>query len=252
MPVPDLPQAPATASPVVGDLASLMRGASLGRLGGSALLAIAPNDAFFLRHHPRAWRVSSTLEDPVFLPDVTKHVLAPGCNGVRTLGEHDEPSQAYEDSVHSAEKKGWLYLSPLDPVPADCLPAGVPEGGYLRALDCRHPLTRQAGQHHVEAWCVPIATLPDEDQQFRFDVASYERWLRYLVLSGQVAPPNERVVETMRSRVREHVARTQMLNVAPDIREQFVAKKAAIAERYAAAQVPVSVDDPPKRGRRAS
>lgn len=258
MPIPDLPGplAPPPAAVTEMALAGMMRPSRLGQVAaGVSRVTIAPNDAFFLRHHPRAWRVSSRLEQPTLLPDVTKHVLAPGVNGVRTLSENDLPEAAYEDSVHSASKRGFVYLSPIAQVPEGCFPAGVPPGPYIREIDCVHPLTHRPGIYHAEAWQVPIATLPDETQQFRFDTASYERWLEWLVLSGQVAPPNERVIQTLRDRVKEHVERTRLLNVAPDIRDEFVRRKAEIAARYDAARAPTdrpasspeaeTTDDPP-------
>jgi hypothetical protein len=245
-------------------LAGLMRQATLGQTVAGGHISIGPNPTFFLRHHPRSWRVSTTLAQPTLLPDVTKHVISPGVNGCRTLGEHDEPQDAYENSVHRAEKRGFTYLSPIAPIPAACLPPGVPPGGYIRALDCRHPLTRVVGHYHTEAWNVPIATLPDEDQQFKFHLPTYELWLEWLVLSGQIAPPNERVIQTLRDRVRQHVERTRLLNVAPDIRDEFVRRKAEIAARYDAARAPTDLpassaetettDDPPdpKRSKRTS
>lgn len=264
MPIPDLPGTLGAPNPAIAEasLAGLMRPSRLGQAAvGVGRVVIAPNEPFFLRHHPRAWRVSSTLESATLLPDVTKHVIAPGVNGVRTLSEGDLPEAAYEDSVHAGTKRGFVYLSPIAPVPADCLPAGVPPGSYIREIDCVHPLTNRPGIYHAEAWQVPIETLPDEQQQFRFDTASYERWLAYLVLSGQVPPPNERVIQTMRDRVAEHVQRTKLLNVSPDIRDEFVKRKQEIAERYAAARAPTknatpasappaSTDDDPKRSKR--
>ncbi|MEO0605447.1 MAG: hypothetical protein AAF211_28710, partial [Myxococcota bacterium] len=207
MPMPDLPTAQPSTSPAVSDLARLMRGSTLGAVGGRTELPVRPNAPFFLRHHPRAWQVSRTLPEATWLPEVTKHVLSPGVNGVRTLGEHDEPKDAYEASVYHAEKKlGFVYLSPLDVVPDDCLPEGVPGGlGYIRELDCRDPISRIVGVHHVEAWQVPVETLIGEEQQWRWDRESYERWLAWLVRSGVVAPPTPRVLEPYIARQRDRV-----------------------------------------------
>lgn len=264
MPIPDLPGplAPPPAAVAEAALAGMMRPSRFGQAAVAAgRVVIAPNDPFFLRHHPRAWRVSVTLPEPTFLPDVTMHIIAPGVNGVRTLSEGDLPEAAYEDSVHTGQKRGFTYLSPIAPIPADCLPPGVPSGPYIRELECVHPLTHRPGVYHVEAWNVPIETLPDEQQQFKFHLQSYERWLAYLVLSGQIAPPNERVAQTLRDRVREHVERTKLLNVAPDIRDEFVRRKQEIADRYAAAKAPsnrppsASSADPeadPKRSKRTT
>lgn len=253
MPMPDLPGTPPQTQPAVRDLAHLMRGSSLGAVGASVELPIAPNAPFFLRHHPRAWQVSATLDEPTWLPEVTKHVLAPGVNGVRTLGEHDEPKDAYEQSVFASTRLGWVYLSPLEPIPDDCLPAGVPRGlGYLRELDCRDPISRMTGTHHIEAWQVPIETLPGEEQQWRWDRESYERWLAYLVRSGQIAPPMPRVLAPLIERQRGRVERARTLNLEKDLRDERVARKREILARYESAALTPSASAGPLSTERSS
>ncbi len=258
MPIPELPKKQAhTSSEAVQDLAAMMKPTKFSEVAATAALRIRPNRPFLLRHHPAAWRVSTTLPAVTLLPDVTMHVLEPGVNGVRTLDKHeaDQPERAYEQSVFKAERDGWTYLSARQPVPAECLPAGVPPGGYLRDLDCMDPRTSTKGSRYVEAWMVPTATLPNEDQEFRFDLASYERWLLWLVESGLLQPPMRQIGERLTARVRAHLDRAHTVpNLSPEVRQARIEAKRKIVEAHEAATAnsPTSGgndDAPKKRGR---
>lgn len=242
MPVPELPSN--QARPDTGtDFASMMTETSFEAVGGESFLPIRPNEAFFYRHHPANWRISVHLDKPTCLPDITMHVLAPGVNGVRTRNKGEPAEMGHKNSVRDSEDRGWVYLDPRAPIPADCLPPGVPAGGYLRDLDCKDPLTGQDGLRYVEAWNVPVATLPDDIQQFKFQTPSYERWLVYLVASGQIAPMLPSVLTAMTNRVRGHLERAQTVGYQPDVREIFVKRKKVILEAYEQAQQ-VEVENP--------
>jgi hypothetical protein len=223
-----------------------MRPTKFTEVAASAALRIRPNRPFLLRHHPGAWRVSTTLTPIRLLPDVTMHVLEPGVNGVRTLDKHeaDQPEKAYEQSVFKAERDGWTYLSALQPIPAECLPGGVPSGGYLRDLDCVDPRTSRKGKRYVEAWMVPTATLPDEEQEFSFDLSTYERWLLWLVESGLIRPPMPQIGKRLSARVRAHLDRAHTVpNLSPEVRQARIETKRAIVQQYEAA-----TSNPPKVG----
>jgi hypothetical protein len=239
MPIPQLPQKQAhKPSEAVQDLAAMMTPTKFSQVAATAALRIRPNRPFLLRHHPAAWRVSTTLKAVTLLPDVTMHVLEPGVNGVRTLDKHeaDQPERAYEQSVFKSERDGWTYLSARQPVPADCLPAGVPAGGYLRDLDCLDPRTSAKGSRYVEAWMVPTATLPNEDQEFKFDLASYEKWLLWLVESGLIMPPMPQIGARLTARVRAHLDRAHTVpNLSPEVRQARIKARQAIVEAHEAA-----------------
>lgn len=245
MSVPALPQTRAT-SDAPANLAALLTPTSWAIEAVTAAMLIAPNEPFFLRHNPACWQVSQHLDEVVVLPEVTMHVLAPGVNGVRTRNQNDAPDMGYKASVRAAIDKGWIYLDPLAPIPQHCLPEGVPAGGYARELKVSHPLTDVPGVRYVEAWTVPVATLPDSVQAFQWDVASYERWLSYLVISGQVGPMLPSVLTTMTARVRAHVERAQVKECSPDIRAVFVKRKQDILDRYEKAKA--LAPDAPTRG----
>ena len=170
---------------------------------------------------------------PTLLPDVTMMVLEPGVNGVRTLDEGEAPEAAYKQAVWRAQEHGWVYLSPLEQVPAECLPAGVPSGSYLRELPCEDPRTRRRGKRYLEAWNVPADTLPDEEQEFEFDVAAYERWLLWLVQSGQIKPVARQVAARLLRVAEGHLERAYTVpNLSPEVREQRIKAKKAMVERY--------------------
>lgn len=219
------------------DLAALMRPSEFAqKASGAGLLQIRPNQPFFLRHHPKAWRVSTTLKTPLVLPDVTKHVIAPGVNGIRTRGKNEPVEAMYQMALMDQISKGWTYLDPAAPIPAGCLPEGVPPGSYIREMASQGLIDRTVGIHYVEAWQVPIQTLPDDKQRFWFDTAKYERWLRFLVESGQIAPMIPGILSGMTKRVRDHVERVETMNLNPAVAEKWMNFRQTILDNYEAAE----------------
>ncbi len=218
------------------DLASLMRPSVFAQEASTAnLLAIDPNQPFFLRHHPKAWRVSTTLPVPLCLPDVTKHVIAPGVNGIRTRRKNEAPEAQYRAAIMDQTMKGWTYLDPAAPIPAGCLPDGVPPGSYIREMDCQGLINRTIGKLYTEAWQVPVQTLPDDPQQFQWDQAKYERWLKLLVESGQIAPMIPGILGGMTERVRGHFERAQTLDLKEAVAAKWIDYRERILKNYEAA-----------------
>ena len=254
MPVPDAPKRQ-NSPEVVTELASMMTPTKFSSVGAEKRFPIAPNKPFLLRHNRAAWRVSSTLEEPTMLPDVTMHVLEPGVNGVRTISKGEDMSDAYKHAVWRAEENGWTYISAMEPIPSDCLPNGVPSGSYLRELPCEDLRTRRQGLRYVEAWNIPTDTLPGEVQEFSFDLASYERWLLWLVESGVIAPVPVQVERRQVARVQGHLERVfAAANLMPEVRAERIRRKKEIVERYEAAAAnrskPADDAPPKKRGRK--
>ena len=240
MAMPSLPENLSRVPPTMEapDLAGLMRPSVFAqKSSGAGLLQIRPNQPFFLRHHPKAWRVSTTLERTLVLPDVTKHVIAPGVNGIRTRGKNDPPEATYIDAVMDATARhNWTYLDPAAPIPAGCLPDGVPPGSYIREMACQGRLDRTVGVYYAEAWQVPVQTLPDDPQRFQFDTAKYERWLRFLVESGQIAPMIPGVLEGMQGRARGHLERAEGLNLSEKVAKKWIGYRESILKNYMAAE----------------
>lgn len=223
MPIPALPDPNPKGSPVPDQMAAV-RASKFAKVSGERLLPVAPNNPFLLRHHEGNWRWSTTLEEPTLLPEVTKMVLEPGVNGVRTTNENerDQPQKAYEQAVWRAEKDGWVYLTPAQPLPAHCVPPGAPTDSYLCEIDCKHPLTTLKGVYHLEVWCQPADTIAGEAQKFTFHRESYERWLLWLVESGQVAPPKPIIGQRMIERAKGHIRRP-IRGLDPEVKAERIA-----------------------------
>ena len=219
------------------DLAGLMQPSTFAQRASSAgRLAIDPNQPFFLRHHPKAWRVSTTLKRATVLPDVTKFVIAPGVNGVRTRSDGESDEMSYQAALMKDTMKGWIFLDPAAPIPEGCLPDGVPAGSYIREMPCQGLIVRRVGIYYAEAWDVPVETLPDDRQRFQFDTAKYERWLRFLVESGQIKPMIPGILASMTRRARDHVERAEGLNLSPNVAKKWIGFRSKILANYEAAE----------------
>lgn len=251
MPIPEQP--PTTTPPATG-FAALMRPTQLGGAvdSGASLLAASPNHRFFLRHHPSAWRVSSRLEKPTWIPDIAKHILAPGVNGVRTIRKGETAEASYRNSVRDAMDKGWSYLDAGAPIPAEYLPPGVPVGGYIRELECADPLTRRRGTYYLEAWQIPVESLPDERQRFEYDLSAHERYAAWLVLSGQLRPVLPQVIERLISSAGARLERAQQLRAHGKATAEFVALREEWLTIHESAELPSSAPKakPPTKRRR--
>jgi len=220
------------------DYAGLMRSADFASQSSPLnLLACDPNQPFFLRHHPKAWRISTTLKLTLVLPDVTKHIIAPGVNGMRTRRKNEAPEMQYRTAVMNATMKGWTYLDPAALIPQECLPDGVPPGSYIREMACQGLINRTIGKHYAEAWEIPIRTLPDDPQSFQWDQEKYERWLKFLVESGQIESPLPGIWKGLTERVRGHFERAQSLNLQPNVAKRYLKYRGDILANYEAATV---------------
>ena len=184
-----------------------------------------PNERFFLRHWPREWECEEVDGKACWLPCLGPHILKPGTDNIRTLARHEshKPHLAFEMSVMNARREGWVYIDPEVPVPTECLPDGVPEGGYLRALDCVNK-AGVGGTKWVEAWEIPVPTLPGERQQWSFERESYNRWRKHLVESGQVPQPDTQWLNRKRKSVPSHLRSTKAKPLPSDLRLEMVAK----------------------------
>jgi hypothetical protein len=243
MAMPILPESRSTREQSASDLAGLMQPpANMAKITSIKAIRSPPNYPFLYRVHPSAWTVESEgLDGPTLLPEIGKHLLIPGCNGVRTLSDNEKttPERAYEDAVAAAQGKGWTYIA-LDTITdAKHLPPGVPAGPFLREIPCRHPQTGIAGSRWVEAWSVPVATLPDDEQAFQFDRASYNRWRLSLVESGKIPAPNAVVVSRLKARIDGQHARIQSrVATDPHVKEANLAKAKAASDAVAVAAAP--------------
>lgn len=232
MPVPALPPAQAPLHDVdgSGSLVGLMRASEVARLAAGAAVAHAPNPQFFLRHHPRGWEIGVVkgevegvkLDGTYWLPQLSLFTILPGASGCRTRGRHEAAEQVYLRAVMSERERGWTFIDPSTPIPAACLPTGIPAGGYLRELPCVDPKTGVRGVFHVEAWNVPHEVAPGEPHRLAFDHATYNLWRAWLVLTGQVTTPGRAVIEDIARRLQGRVERAELLDLPEEIRQRRV------------------------------
>lgn len=209
---PKLPQKsqPGSEESHLSDMALAMKPhtPSLGADDPNAIIAL-PNSPFFLRHHRSNWEVSVTLDEPTILPEIAVFVLRPGVNGVRTTGPDEADNMAYRMAVRNeVDNHDWNFIDPAQPIPKECLPPGMPPGGYLRSPDCIHPLTGGTGTRFMEAWSVPG---PGDDgvTEFAFHRESYELWKLWLMQSGQIEGPTEKVRKKLAARAGRHLENRQ-------------------------------------------
>jgi hypothetical protein len=242
MPVPKLTPAHQGAASTTGG-APVMQPPAPRELSSRAIMIAKRNEPFFLRHHPDCWEVSTTLETPTLLPQLGLFVIAPGVSGVRTRSktEVNHPEKAYEQAVAIArEREGWVFLDPHREIPADCLPPGVPPGGYLREADCEDPQVPGAfGTHYEEAWAVPLPTAKNRPQRFRYDKAAHERWRLWLVESGQIDPPTDAVIEELKARAVAHVDNARRPKVNEIIQAEALERATAQLDALNAVAFPV-------------
>lgn len=223
-------------------------------LAEEQVLGMPPGAPFLLKHHWSAWEVASEgLDGPQWLPKLKKHVIRPGINHVHTLKRGQASHEAYQDGVEIESRAGWTFIQ-QHPLDEDHRPAGVPEGPYVREVDVRDPRTGTTGQAYLEAWQVPLPTLPGDEagQRFRFDRASYNRWRFWLVESGQIAKPPDHVTKRIATTYDDRVAATQTKQwPTTDMAATMTAKAKAIADLHAKAEVPDAPDpEPPPPPRR--
>lgn len=247
MPMPTLPSATDFAA-APNDMPR-PRPAQRAQLGGQSRAKLPPNAAFFLCHHRDAWEVSTTLEQPVLIPNLTRFQVSPGSNGCRTVTKNEDPVLAYQAAVDIFRRRGYTFLDPHAPIPTDCLPAGVEPGGYLREIDAEHPVTQAPGTHYLEAWTQIVAS-DDARTTVAWDRRSYERYLVWLVESGAIRPPAPGVAARLIGVLDARLERAMTLALAPDLRERRVAAATARLEAAQAAagerpalKLPPSVDD---------
>lgn len=238
---------------VATNYAALMQPIDPGGTSAESRIAASPNAEFLLRHHPGVWDPAGEgLEETTWLPDIGKQVLVAGAHLVRTRRQGEDAVESFKHSRAVDAERGWTHLDANVSIPAECLPDGVPPGGYIRALKCRDPRTGAIGLRYVEAWEVPAAPRPGAPQRFRFDRAAYNRWRLWLVTSGQVAPPTEDTILEMQAAKSGRPARHASLPIPDELRKQRVALAEANLKLMSDAVVPAANGATSKKGRAKS
>jgi hypothetical protein len=248
----------AGASPSSAALLAQMQPGKADEIGSAFRLPIRPNVRFFLAHTPEEWdpepvkgTVAGVELDGVFwLPGISKRVLEPGAALIRTRQKGEPVEATYEHAQEVSRRMGWVWLDPNRHLPAECLPPGVPAGGYWRAMPCIHPQTQQQGDYNFEVWNLPAETLPGRTQRFAYHRASFNLWRAWLVLTGQVKPPLDFLLESIRGRMAERVERARALPLPDTALERTIRAAEAREAVYVEAKVPTKAPAaaPTKRG----
>jgi len=221
------------AAPSASALAGMMEIPTSDLVDPKPRIVARPNWPFFLRHWPEAWDIGTEgLDKPTWLPQVVQHIMRPGAGGMRTLKKGMNPADVYFNAKRDAEREGWIYVELNEVVPADCLPPGVPEGPYFRAVACRDKKTGTLGKHYVEAWEVPVASAANRKQKFQYDRAGYNRWRASLVTRGLIPGITEDVRQALIYGAENRLGRVEVLNFSNDnVRDRRVdaqAKETAV------------------------
>jgi hypothetical protein len=234
------------ASPSSAALLAQMQPGKADEIGSAFRLPIRPNVRFFLAHTPEEWdpepvkgTVAGVELDGVFwLPGVAPRVLEPGAALIRTRGQQEPVEATYQHAMEVSRREGWVWLDPVRHIPAECLPPGVPAGGYWRTMPCIDPRTRQVGDYHFEVWKLPAETLPGRRQRFDYHRPSFNLWRAWLVLTGQVKPPLDFLLESIRGRMAERVERARALPLPDTALARTIAAAEAREAVYVDAKVP--------------
>lgn len=236
-----------TEQPSVDALAGLLRPEAPDP-GAGGRLRMVPTPPFLLRHHPTRWEAESEgLPGATWLPGIDILPIVPGTHLMRTRKAGEEPSETYREALNADANNGWVHLDPSMPIPAECLPAGVPVGGYRRPVPCQDPVKGTPGVRHLEAWDVPRQWVPGSGpQKTKHDRGAYNRWRLWLVTSGIIAPPTDDVIEAIQQARGGRVERILARNPAEDIRAKKKAdEETALLARMAEATVPEVAPEAP-------
>jgi hypothetical protein len=205
-------------------------------------LHMAVTAPFLLRHHPLHWSAESDgLEATTWLPDISILPLVAGAHLVRTRKANEAASESIKLAVNADANNGWTHLDPATVIPAECLPTGVPVGGYRRPMPTQDPVKGEVGTVYLEAWAVPKQWVPGTGRQkYAYDRPSYNRWRLWLVTEGILAPPTEDVLLSIQQSRGVRVDRILARNPAEDMRAK---KKADEERKLAAAMESAAVPD---------
>ena len=215
---------PTTAAPTTSpkaNLAALMAPRETPLHSGARLRAV-PNDPFFLVHDPlkvSCWEVVKVGDKAVVVPVLNRMVLAAGINGIRILRQGESrPERAYEEEVIRRKTRGQIVLDASSAIPTECLPAGVPAGGYLREMPCE--MMGRSGTYHVEAWQIPLPTGEGERQRFAWDRPSYNLWRAWLVATERIPAPAAHVLAALQTSAQDRLEGIEARTMQPDAKER--------------------------------
>lgn len=207
------------AAPESSSLASFLEPPPTPTAAPSRRLLAKPAARFIYAIPPGGWEEATIDGKATWLPKLKAKRLIPGCDNMRTLAKgEDDDSKVWSRAHGIDQERGWLWLSPDDPIPAEFLPPGVPAGGYCRRALVIHPRSKRNGVRHLEAWDVPVPTPRGTAQRFRFDHERFNRWRAWIAeqLADTIGVPTEFIWEERQAILQEHVNRAMSANWPTD------------------------------------
>ena len=210
-----------------------------------------PGEAFIYSFRPECFDVlevpKATIKDSkgdlecpggkFYLPVQVRIVGSPGAGMVRTVNRGEAKSEKWRYVKSEERERGATIIDPQEPIPAECLPEGVPAGGYLRVCDV---LWRgNAGERHLTPWDV-ANEVPGAPVKWTFNREKYALWLWWLVASGRVPAVHSTYVEADRAARKNSADATVVrFQAAPkEIQEKAVKEAKSLASNAETAGTP--------------
>lgn len=226
-------------------------GETLSEIDGANVLRVAPNAPFWLvhwRNAPGSWEPAEIDGQSYWLPVLSPFILTVGVNGFRTAASGEDPSSRVSRSKVVLTDRGGELLDVSLPVPAEFVPPGQAVGpGFLRSAPCR------GGKFYHIVWDVPRQPLAGREMTPEHYRDLFNRWRRWLVEEGHIAPPDPQVLEDAISNAsrRVHDVASASMTDESSVREQRRAKPARREALHLAAVVPGAdpAPAPPSRPR---
>lgn len=146
------------------------------------------------------------------VPDLVTVLAVPGANGVRGLSDWSierllstkEGGGFHEIAKHLA-MKGTPLLDPFETLPREFLPAGVPDGGYLRYTVTEHNGGAGRCNHLAFEWLEGDGI--DEIAELKIDRAAWSAWRVWLVQTGKTPEVNAAAIRREKRSLQARVAR---------------------------------------------
>lgn len=165
------------------------------------------NSPFVLRHHPSSFELAKLDGKDIILPEINQLILAAGVGRVGTARGNAQGGAHLTAAFVASDQDGHVRLDPNEPIPANCLPPGVKAGGYLRSFKCQSK-TGARGRHWIQVWQVlEEESVAGEDATFRWDLEAYNRWRVWLLATGRLQRPSERILRRFSTAARDRLER---------------------------------------------
>ena len=201
-------------------------------LGGGGrngdLLPVEPNAPWVLTHTELGWSPAMVDGKAWWIPTLKPMVIAGGLFGTKPGVEPDDPPQ-HRFAVNKMRDRKIARV---------VLESQV--GEYLLQVECKGPRSGRKGLFFYDRWEKPAVVGGEYDPTY--DTAGYHAWCLSLVHRGIIDPPNPRVLERIRDRLRGHLNRIGSLASTPSVLAKHDAEKGLVGLATEAA-LPDEIDE---------